>query len=167
MADEEDIALSVFDTLVRGAANGKFPLLHDRYDLWHLLVALTRQKVVDLRRFETRQKRGQGLVKNVASLGYNFERARMMTLDDLVGDAPTPEYISILSDEFRRAMQILNDDVLIKIAKDKLEGYTTSEIAKRLDISQRTVQRKLILIQNRWIQQLANTSELPRRTLND
>jgi DNA-directed RNA polymerase specialized sigma24 family protein len=159
MADDEDIALSVFDTLVRGAANGKFPLLHDRNDLWCLLITLTRQKVVDLRRYETRQKRGCGLSKNVSTLGYNRERGRMMTLDDLVGVEPSPEYITLLNDEYKQAMQLLRDDILARIAKETLEGYTTSEIAQRMDLSQRTVQRKLMLIRSKWLKQFARDSK--------
>jgi DNA-directed RNA polymerase specialized sigma24 family protein len=159
MADEEDIALSVFDTLVRGAANGKFPLLQNRYDLWHLLVALTRQKVVDLRRYETRQKRGSGLQKHAGALGYNRELGRLMTLDDLVGVEPSPEYLTILNEQYKRAMQLLRDKVLMRIAKETLEGFSTAEIAKRLDVSQRTVQRKLILIQNKWAEQFLRPSE--------
>ena len=40
-ADEEDVALSAFDSFCRGANEGRFPQLHDRDDLWHLLVAIT------------------------------------------------------------------------------------------------------------------------------
>src|SRR5207244_3139579 len=35
-ADEEDVALSAFDSFCRGAKLGRFPLLSDRGDLWHL-----------------------------------------------------------------------------------------------------------------------------------
>ena len=121
--DEEDIALSVLDTLVRGAANGKFPLLQNRSDLWCLLIALTRQKVVDLRRYETRQKRGHGRLTPVQSLGYNREYRRPMTLDDLVGEAPTPEFVAILNEEYARAMTLLRDDKLIEIARGARRTY--------------------------------------------
>src|SRR5262245_43166917 len=60
-ADEEDVALSAFDSFCRGAEQGKFPRLHDRDNLWRLLVALTARKAVDLIRHEDRQKRGGGL----------------------------------------------------------------------------------------------------------
>jgi DNA-directed RNA polymerase specialized sigma24 family protein len=159
LADEEDIALSVFDTLVRGAAHGKFPLLHDRSDLWCLLISLTRQKVVDLRRFETRKKRGQGLLHSMARLGYNAEQGRMMTLDDLIGEEPSPEYILLLNDQYQRAIERLHDETLARIAKETLEGYTTTEIAERLNISPRTVQRKLTLIRNKWMKQFSEETE--------
>jgi len=38
-ADEEDVALSAFDSFCRGAKLDRFPQLHDRLDVWQLLVA--------------------------------------------------------------------------------------------------------------------------------
>src|SRR5205823_10863614 len=43
-ADEEDVAVSAFDSFFRGAAAGRFPQLHDRDDLWQLLIAITAHK---------------------------------------------------------------------------------------------------------------------------
>ena len=44
MADEEDVALSAFQSFCRGAAEGRFPRLQDRHDLWRLLVTITARK---------------------------------------------------------------------------------------------------------------------------
>src|SRR5450631_1794747 len=60
MADEEDVALSVFDSLCRQAEQGRFPDLADRDGLWRLLVVMTVRKAGYLRRHETRLKRGGG-----------------------------------------------------------------------------------------------------------
>src|SRR5207244_594392 len=43
-ADEEDVALSAFDSFCRGAAQGRFPNLEDRNDLWRVLLLLTARK---------------------------------------------------------------------------------------------------------------------------
>lgn len=43
-ADEEDVALSAFQSLCKGAAAGQFPKLNDREDLWRLLVVITIRK---------------------------------------------------------------------------------------------------------------------------
>ena len=40
-ADEEDVALSAFDSFCRGAEQGRFPRLTDRDNLWRLLVVIT------------------------------------------------------------------------------------------------------------------------------
>src|SRR5262245_15997347 len=44
VADEEDAALSAFDSFCRGAACGRYPRLDDRDDLWRLLVVITERK---------------------------------------------------------------------------------------------------------------------------
>src|SRR5437660_7601206 len=59
-ADEEDVALSAFDSFVRNATHGSFPDLHDRDNLWLLLVAITVRKALQLIRHEQRQKRSGG-----------------------------------------------------------------------------------------------------------
>src|SRR5947209_7211625 len=51
-ADEEDVALSSFDSFCRGAEQGRFPRLEDRDDLWQLLVVITVRKAYDLARYE-------------------------------------------------------------------------------------------------------------------
>src|SRR5262249_34579127 len=48
VADEEDAALSAFDSLCQGAARGHFPRLDDRDDLWRVLVVITERKAIDL-----------------------------------------------------------------------------------------------------------------------
>src|SRR4051794_14548651 len=45
--DEEDAALSAFDSFCRGAAGGHFPQLGGRDDLWRLLVTITARKALD------------------------------------------------------------------------------------------------------------------------
>src|SRR5947209_4556116 len=50
--DEEDVALSAFDSFCRGAENDRFPQLCDRDNLWPLLVVITARKVIDARQHE-------------------------------------------------------------------------------------------------------------------
>src|SRR5207237_6705167 len=58
VADEEDVALSAFDGFCRRAAEGRFPQLSDRDNLWQLLVVMTARKAHHLVRDQRRQKRG-------------------------------------------------------------------------------------------------------------
>src|SRR6516162_5109920 len=69
VADEEDAALSAFDSFCRGAAAGRFPRLADRDDLWRLLVTLTARKAAEQVRRERRLKRGGGRVRGEQELG--------------------------------------------------------------------------------------------------
>jgi DNA-directed RNA polymerase specialized sigma24 family protein len=63
----------------------------------------------------------------------------------------TPESASILADEYRRLFGNLGDASLRVVALMKLEGYSNVEIARRLDCSLRTVERKLDAIRKRWL----------------
>ena len=54
-ADEEDVALSAFDSFCRGVEQDRFPHLEDRDNLWQLLVTITARKALDLRRHPGRQ----------------------------------------------------------------------------------------------------------------
>src|SRR5262245_49065489 len=69
VADEEDVALSAFDSFCRGAGQGRFPRLEDRNDLWQLLVVVTARKALDLRQHEHRLKRGGGNVRGESAFG--------------------------------------------------------------------------------------------------
>ena len=61
-ADEEDVALSAFNSFCRGAVQGRFPRLGDRTELWRLLVTITARKAADHLRREFCQRRGGGRV---------------------------------------------------------------------------------------------------------
>src|SRR3954454_5894610 len=69
LAGGEDAALSAFASVCAGAAEGRFPRLDDRDDLWRLLVTVTARKVVDEARRAGREKRGGGRVLDEAALG--------------------------------------------------------------------------------------------------
>src|SRR5438105_2846845 len=56
--DEEDVALSAFDSFCQGAMRGRFPQLADRDDLWRLLVVITARKALDLLKRRGRLKHG-------------------------------------------------------------------------------------------------------------
>jgi DNA-directed RNA polymerase specialized sigma24 family protein len=152
--DEEDIALSVLDTLRRGAAEGRFAHLRSGTNLWLLLVVMTRQKVADRIRREGRKKRGSGRLRG-DSVFHGIDTERRPGFDGLAGDALTPEFLVSMDEQYRRLMGQLRDDVLRRVAVLRLEGYSTEEIARRLDLSVRAIQRKVRLIFDCWARELA------------
>jgi DNA-directed RNA polymerase specialized sigma24 family protein len=135
-ADEEDVALSAFDSFCRGAERNRFPQLADRGDLWQLLLMITARKAIDLRQHEGRKKRGGG-----APAGNSDD-----LLSQVVGREPTPEFAAQVADECRRLLDTLDDPELRQIALWKMEGDTNEDIAGRLGVVVRTVERKLHLI---------------------
>jgi DNA-directed RNA polymerase specialized sigma24 family protein len=139
-ADEEDVALSAFKSFCLGAGRGRYPQLTDRQSLWPLLVAITANKAVDLRRHQHRAKRGGPPQPPAAEVG----------VEQLLGREPTPEFAVQVAEEFRLLLDRLGDDGLRTVALWRLEGYTVAEIATRLDCVPRTVERKLRAIRELW-----------------
>jgi hypothetical protein len=66
--DEEDAALSAFDSVCAGLARGRFPQLSNRDELWSLLVVITTRKVQAQARRLLQQKRGSGQVRPASDL---------------------------------------------------------------------------------------------------
>jgi DNA-directed RNA polymerase specialized sigma24 family protein len=149
VADEEDAALSAFRNLCEGAAQGRFDLLHDRDDLWRLLIVITARKAADLNKRQNRVKRGGGRILGQSDLGGGDSRGPA-ALERIAGDEPTPEFIAELAEEFRRRLDQLGDVTLRRVALLRLEGYDYDEIAQRLGVARRTVARKLEMIRDAW-----------------
>jgi DNA-directed RNA polymerase specialized sigma24 family protein len=143
-ADEEDVALSAFDSFCRAAVEGRFPRLADRDDLWRLLFAITLRKAHDLVRDQRRQKRGGS-----APLGPPHP-PEVAIPERLLGREPTPEFAAQVAEECQRLLGRLGDAELRSVALWKMEGYTNEEIAQKLGRSDRTVERKLRLIRQAW-----------------
>jgi DNA-directed RNA polymerase specialized sigma24 family protein len=143
VADEEDVALSAFDSFCRGAEGNRFPQLADRGDLWQLLIMITARKAIDLRQHENRKRRGGGAAPVVPRAG---EESQTDPLDQVVGREPTPAFAAQLAEECQRLLAGLNDPELRQLALWKMEGYTNEDIAERLGVVARTVERKLRLI---------------------
>ncbi len=147
-ADEEDVALSAFDSFCRGVEIGRFPRLDDRDDLWQLLVLLTARKASNLVRNERRQRRGGGRVQNASALAGDATDGSAFA--NLIGREPDPSFAAQIAEECRRLLGQLGDTTLQAIAMWKMEGHTNEEIAVRIGRCVGTVERKLQLIRRTW-----------------
>lgn len=142
-ADEEDVALSAFDSFCRRAERGQFPRLENRDDLWQVLFVLTVRKAIDQARREGRKIRGGGRVRSLDDLAD-------LSVEALLDLEPTPALAAQIGDECRRLLDMLGDEALRSVALWKMEGYTNAEIAARLGCVEQTVERKLQRIRRRW-----------------
>ena len=147
--DEEDIALSAFQSFCRGLRRGKFSenfpdATPDDDNLWPLLVALTLNKAVDEIRRQQRLKRG-GSERNADSAGE--------LLDQLTGSEPDPQLVAVAEETMQRLMGLLdatgNED-LREIVVASFGGDSPQQIARRNGCTARTVQRKLKTARAIW-----------------
>jgi DNA-directed RNA polymerase specialized sigma24 family protein len=151
IADEEDVALSAMHSFCKGMQAGRFPNLADRDELWKLLVTITIRKAYGQLRHGKAEKRGGGSVRG---------ESVFLRTDDFDSDAgglagaavsePTPEMVNMLAENCERLLSDLGDEQLREIARYKLEGYTNDEIAEKIGIVRRSVERKLARIRDKW-----------------
>ncbi len=132
VSDEEDVALSAFKSLCLGAERGHFDQLADRTNFWQLLAVITARKAY--KRKAARPGRPQA-VEEVA-------------FEDLVSNEPTPADAALLAEEYQHLLDVLGDDQLRSVAVWRMEGYSNAEIAGRLQLTVRSVERKLEMIRN-------------------
>jgi DNA-directed RNA polymerase specialized sigma24 family protein len=136
VSDPEDIAVSVFDTFFRGTAEGKYDATADGNDLRKLFLAITRNKTLEHLRREHRQKRGGDVAKTPAA-------------DDLAAPQPDPALEAEWNDQCQWLLQNL-DEGLRDVALLRLEGLANKELARKLAMPLRSVERKLALIREIW-----------------
>ena len=149
--DEEDVALSAFQSFCDRAGRGQFPQLSGRDDLWRLLATLTVRKAAVTMRHQTRQKRGGGRVLGesaFASLAGGTQTANGIAA--ILSREPTPDDAARFADAFDQLISRLADPTLKTIAVRKLKGDTVEEIGAYLGTSTRTIDRKLRLIRAIW-----------------
>jgi len=149
VADEEDVVVDAFDSFWRGVQAGRFPRLEGRDDLWQILIMLTARKAANQRARMTRQKRGGHNVRG-DSFWMPRDADECRAFEQIAGAEPKPEFAAQVAEEYRLLLERLGDDTLREIAVARMEGHSNHEIADRLGVKTRTVERKLRLIREIW-----------------
>jgi RNA polymerase sigma factor (sigma-70 family) len=155
VADEEDIALSVFQYLCEGAQRGDWGQLNDRDQLWRLLVTVTIHKVIDQRRQDNSQKRGGGKVRGGSVFLGGADDSSEQGFDGVTGDDSAPDFLAQVAEQHDRLLDQLQDETLRSIVLWKVEGMNNEEIAARLGITSRSVRRKVERIREIWQDELS------------
>jgi RNA polymerase sigma factor (sigma-70 family) len=154
--DEEDVVLGALNSFFRGAEGGRFPDLRDRTDLWPLLVKITAHKAINQLERHQAQKRGGGKVRGESVFLNGGADSDIAGIEQIVGTEPTPEFAAAMAEHCQTLLAKLDERAtpgLREIARLKLEGYTNEEIAERLGIVERTVERRLNRIRRQWMEQ--------------
>ena len=153
--DEEDAALSAFHSLCRGIEAQKFPNVGDRDNLWALLVVIASRKIINRNRYDNQQCRngsrtlGESVLQNASDAET--------PLNNIPAREPTPELSAEVADLSQHLLQLLPETDLQQIVLLKLEGHTNDEVAERMSLTRRTIQRKLERIRRCWLE----STELP------
>ena len=157
LVSPDDVAVSAFANFWQKAKQGKFPDLKDRDSLLGLLLRMTQQKAFDHVRYWRRQRRqdqGQSVLKD--------PDGETRDVCDFLGDSPSPQSIAIMTEQFQRILQLLDDpslpEGLSELALLKLKNYSNGEIAAELGWSLRKVERRVAIMKKT----LKNDPEISR-----
>jgi RNA polymerase sigma factor (sigma-70 family) len=142
VADDEGAVVSALRSFFSGVRNGQFSQLDDEYDLWRVLATITARKAIRQMRVHWKQS------------GEGNRVDRDHAIEQLLSPEPTPAEQAGMIEQFQRQLDALDDETLKQIVVMRMEGYDTNEIAERLELHVRSVQRKLKLVQSRWLDEL-------------
>ncbi len=134
--DEEDVALSAMRTFLRRAELGQFDGLDDEPALWNLLCVILARKVYAAHRKQEALKRSAS-----KSMSLDEEPAANPRIDDEVIFAET------LAELLEAVGSKVEPFVILR-----LEGNDYEEIAERLGVSTRTVERRISEARVAWTQ---------------
>ena len=157
--DEEDIAISAFHSFIAGIRRDQYPDLSGPDNLWGLLITLTSRKVNAHLRFQTRQKRGGGNVRGESVFMDARGESSRGGIGDVTGDYAAPDIHAELAEACDGLLNDLPDDQLRQIAVMRMDGYLVDEIAEKLELSKRAVERRLQLIRRTWSEAAEGSSD--------
>ncbi len=142
--DEQDVALSAFHVVCRGLAEGHYPELANRDQLWRILATIAVRKCRDRYESETCQKRG----------GRPVGPADLSSLDEMASKGGGPEFEAMMADEFCHLLGLLRSPRLKQVVLWRLDGYSQEEIAAKLGLTRWSVGRMLNCVRKIWETQL-------------
>jgi DNA-directed RNA polymerase specialized sigma24 family protein len=148
--DEEDVLQSMYKSLCLRLKRGDFAF-DNRNDLWRLMVTMTLHKTRSAATRQKRERRDYRREEPGPAAGADDSLSPEWVFGQMEQSEPTPSEAVVLTEELQRRLAILPDD-LRQIALWKLEGFTNEQIAaeQKLNCSERTVERKLNLIRQKW-----------------
>jgi RNA polymerase sigma factor (sigma-70 family) len=145
--DEEDVLQSMYKSFCLRQQRGEFDLA-SRDALWKLLVTITLRKARNAAKKQMREKRDVGREQTISD--QDDGESGQWVLEQMDSSGPSPAEAALLNEALERRLEALDDVQLTEIALWRLEGYTNREIADRLDCTERSVERRMERIRNRW-----------------
>ena len=76
--------------------------------------------------------------------------SQMGSFDQFIHEEPTPEFLAVMDEQQQAMFRALPDESQRNVARLRFEGFSNEEIAKQLEISVRSVERKLKVIREIW-----------------
>jgi RNA polymerase sigma factor (sigma-70 family) len=145
--DEEDVLQSMYKSFCLRQQRGEFDLA-SRDSLWKLLVTITLRKVRNAAKKQMREKRDVGREQTISD--RDDDESGNWALEQMDAAGPSPAQAAVLNECLERRLEALADPELRRIALLRLEGYTNREIADQFHRTERSIERRLERIRDKW-----------------
>ena len=122
VVDEEDVALSAFQSFCTGVATGRFQNVDDDDALWPLLKTITDRKAIDYLQRERRLKRGSGKVRGESAFDAGSDQSTAVGMVQVCGGGRSPLSEVQARELYQQLLDALDDETLCSIAVRKMEG---------------------------------------------
>jgi RNA polymerase sigma factor (sigma-70 family) len=146
--DEEDVLQSMYKNFCQRQQRGEFDLT-SRDALWKLLVTITLRKARNAAKKQGREKRDVGREQTLTDRDETDSPGWALEQMDAAG--PSPAEAAVLKEALERRLAALADPDLREIALWRLEGYTNREIAAQRKCTERSIERRLERIRDKWM----------------
>ncbi|MEM8680588.1 MAG: ECF-type sigma factor [Planctomycetota bacterium] len=133
LEDSEDIALCAINSFLMRVCQDEYDYVVDRDSLWALLTAITLHKATNAQRKELAQKR---------------DTRRTVELAELLDSEATVELFDSMLTIGNQLLESIHEPTCREVARLRMEGYRNEEIARQLNRSVKTVERKLRLVRD-------------------
>ncbi len=143
--DEEDVTASALHCLFTRLKDGRLTEVKTSRQLFALLRVIAKRKANDAIRRQRAERRGGGNVRGDSIFGQAGPSGAAC---DKTDPQMTPGDAAEANERLAALLTSLDCESLREIAKLRMAHFTNSEIADRLNVSQRTVERKLALIRS-------------------
>lgn len=143
----DDIACIAFQNFFEKSPED-FESLSNRNDLWKILCTIAARRAFDALRKHGALKNGGNQLVNESSLGAS-DSEKQLTFDQFPSGQEPPDFGVILADEIEYRLDGLRDEQQRQAAIFKMQGLKNCEIANKLSISLRGVERKLGIIRKK------------------
>lgn len=149
--DADDVAIDVFQSFYEGFKGGNYPNLDSRDGLNALLATIAIKKAINRIEKANAQKRGGGQIRGESALVNQSNAAGIQNANiPSIAKAITPDEKTILDDAIDYRLNSLQPPQLQLIAQRLIVGFSTAEIAKELNLTQRSIQLKIKAIARIW-----------------
>lgn len=146
LGEADDVAMSVFKSVCRMIQSRTLPSVRDPEHLWPFLAVIAARKVARLVRRARPNRQGRQIRES--DLGpLDVADDEVPLLDKTIGREPSPELVAAMRDlwaELFHRLEAGADAVQLRaIAELWLQGQTVPQIAAVVEMSERTIARKL------------------------